>query len=145
MKTRIHIHREQIISEQETRHFLIQLPADAGKIVAVNAMAAPGTLSVVAGGGSVSGDLEMGRLRIMREGFVLIDMELLFEGAQAQISLIREPGVLEQDLRMSVSGRKTSPLYVKIDEGAKIFFCKYQNGAFVSDYMLSVYIIYKVK
>jgi hypothetical protein len=148
MKTRIHIHTEDGFLDGAIRHFLIHLPDEAGEIIAIRASAVAEWAPIPAPPPDVTvpqGHLEVGRLRLWREGFLLCNMQVVFDVEEAPMTMkITPPGALDQETATRIAGTKQEPLYLKVEPGAGVLFCKYENNS-LEDYRLKVYVVYKTR
>ncbi len=138
MKTRIYLHREKILAAGETRHFIVQLPPDVQKIVA---------LKVTASKNPVVGEnhYHIGNLRLQRDGFLMCDFQLRSEFLEVVTFFNDAQSELEVETPACVSGGKNEWLELEIPNGATVLFGKFENNTDMPNFTLSIYFKYETK
>lgn len=139
MKTRIHIHRETISTQGETRHFIVKLPPDVEKVVAIKATAFPNP-----GVDAKKHHYEVGRLHFTREGFAYYEAQVRFEGYEPSTIGLKMPG-MDAYRKTYVSGGKNEGFALEILNPSTVLFCRYENDTKVAGYTLAIYFTYEPK
>ena len=138
MKTCTHIHRELIPTAGETRHFIVRFPADVQKVVGFKVTATPKP-------GDEEHHHEIGNLRLSRDGFLLCDVQVRFEGFEAPAFFNSFLAAVEINARTAVSGAKNEWLAMEIPKESAVVFCKYENSLKFANYTLALYFSYEPK
>jgi|ERR1041385_555570 hypothetical protein len=140
MNYRVHIHREQIEAAGEIRHFVVKLPPDVHKVVSIHATATPKP-----GLPAKFHHYEVGRLRLNRDGYLLCELQVRFEGFRPNTFLTPPYVGLNNYTFTFINGGKMDALALEILNPATVIFCKYENDAVVTGYTLAIYFNYEPK
>lgn len=167
MKTRVHIHREDIAATANRKHFIVTIPRDAGEVIGIKiscfgikASPSYGSGGDGIGGGDPSvggvgdvhdlpsaGNFERGLLRITRDGVILYETQVREEIIDAHFTqLIPSISPIESGIVFQ-SGGKNLFHSVRFTGEPRALFCRYDaNNAPSSDsYKFVLYFLYSKK
>ncbi len=140
MKTRIHIHRENVSGTVGRKTFIVTLPRDAEKIVAI------GVSTVGLKKSDGENHFEAGMLRVTRDGVLLFETQVRNEFQDADFDFNPAPSFLDNSFK-AVSGGMDHALNVTFPGSPRSLFCRYDGNKAPSSlaYKIALYFIYTKK
>jgi hypothetical protein len=140
MKTRIHIHWENIPGTANKKHFMVSIPRDAAEIIAIKITA----FRLKEGVGE--SHFEAGLLRLTRDGIVMYETQVRTEAYNADFVFNPSPSDMEEGL-VKQCGSQEVFHNVRFSGRPRALFCKYDASQAPTSlpYVLALYFVYTKK
>jgi hypothetical protein len=140
MKTRIHIHREDIVGTANKKHFMVSIPRDADEIIAIKVSA------IKAKKDDGENHFEVGLLRITRDGIVMYETQVRAEAFDAEFIFNPSPSPIEKGI-VKQFGAHENFHNVRFSGQPRALFCRFDGNKAPSNtaYVLALYFLYTKK
>lgn len=140
MKTRIHIHRENVSGAISRKNFIVTLPRDVENVVAIRVTCVGLKKS------DGENHFEAGNLRVIRDGVLLFETQVREQLQPASFDFEPAPSFLDSNIKV-ISGGLDHALNVTFPGSPRSLFCRYDGNKAPSSlaYKIALYFIYTKK